>query len=304
MDSALWDADGYDLSNGVALCEECQILAMRTQVSPDDLRRAAGIRSVILPDHLDPHLKWDRWGNCIVSKDRREPGELFYLPHVQRNLAEGGVLELFDGRSKYPRTMHLEWSENLQNDDRRLLTEKYFAGEEVVVTEKMDGENTTMTRDYMHARSLDSGYHPSRAWVKQLHGRIQREIPEGWRICGENLFALHAIPYSLTSYFLTFNVWDRGRCFSWDDTVAYASMLGLETVPVLWRGIWDREKLIEIAQQIDVEKCEGYVVRVARAFDAHEFSRVVAKFVRKNHVPPDAHWMERPVIPNKLIENP
>lgn len=36
----------------------------------------------------------------------------------------------------------------------------------VVITEKMDGENTTLYRDGLHARSLDSRHHPSRNWVK------------------------------------------------------------------------------------------------------------------------------------------
>jgi len=78
-------------------------------------------------------------------------------------------------------------------------------------------------------------------------------------------------------------------------------LLGLKAVRVLYRGPWDRQKLIDLAGSIDRGQCEGYVARVARRFRAHEFSRVVGKFVRKNHVQTSEHWMSGPVIPNKLI---
>jgi hypothetical protein len=301
IDRALWEDGGYYSENGVALCDACHVAAEKTLVGAEELRAAASIKTVLLPEHLDPSLRYDKWGNVLVNKTRRAPGELFYDPGVQKLLGEAGLLGLFDAKSKYPRTMHFAWSENLQNDDRRLLTEKYFSGEEIVVTEKLDGENTTMARDYIHARSLDSKDHPSRGWVKQLHGRIQREIPEGWRICGENMYALHSIPYdSLKSFFYVFNIWDRGDCFSWDETVEFSELLGLSPVPVIYRGPWDREKLLDLAAGIDRGKCEGYVARVARRFQAHEFSRVVGKFVRKSHVRTSTHWMEGPVVPNKL----
>ena len=83
-------------------------------------------------------------------------------------------------------------------------------GREVVVTEKLDGENTTMYTDYIHARSLDSHHHPSRDWVKQLHGEIGYKIPVGWRVCGENMYARHSIVYyDLTTYFYGFSIWDE-----------------------------------------------------------------------------------------------
>ena len=305
IDVSLWEAGAFHPANGVALCQSCHFRAESTLVSPDELREAAGLRQVLLPAHFDPNLRWDRWGNVIVSRDRRLPGEIFYREDVQRVLEDAGVLALFEMRRKYPRTMHLEWSENLQNDDRRLLTEKYFEGEEVIVTEKLDGENTTMTADSVHARSLDSGNHPSRAWVKQLHGRIRHEIPVDFQVCGENVFAIHSIEYrNLETYFYVFNIWERGTCLGWDDTVEYATALDLKMVRVLWRGLWDRKKLMALAQELDEEHCEGYVVRVTRAFDAHEFSRVVGKYVRKAHVRTSTHWMEGPVIANKLIGQP
>lgn len=62
-----------------------------------------------------------------------------------------------------------------------------------------------------HACS-SSRYTPSRDWIKALHGQIAHEIPEGWRLCGENLYARHSIAYdALPSYFTLFSIWDAVR---------------------------------------------------------------------------------------------
>lgn len=98
-------------------------------------------------------------------------------------------------RTHYPRTPHLPWSPGASGDDVRTGDLSGLRGLEVVVTEKLDGENTTLYQDGLHARSLDSAHHPSRTWVKALQGRIGPSIPAGWRICGENLYARHSIPY-------------------------------------------------------------------------------------------------------------
>ncbi len=111
-------------------------------------------------------------------------------------------------------------------------------GQDVVVTEKLDGENTTLYRDGLHARSLDSAHHPSRAWLKALHARIAARIPEGYRVCGENVFARHSIAYrALESWFYAFSVWDGdGRCLDWDATTRFAGDLGVPLPAALFRG--------------------------------------------------------------------
>ena len=54
-------------------------------------------------------------------------------------------------RIKYPRTPHLPWSLGATNDDVKQRDLSHFVGKQVVVTEKMDGENTTLYNDYIHA---------------------------------------------------------------------------------------------------------------------------------------------------------
>lgn len=210
------------------------------------------------------------------------------------------------GRFKYPRTRHLPWSPGRSHDDLTAEGLDAVLGERVVVTEKMDGENTTLYRDHAHARSLDSRHHPSRDWVKGLHGSIAHEIPAGWRLCGENVYARHSIAYgSLPSYFLLFSIWDdANRCLDWDTTREWAALLGLHTVPVLYDGEFDEDWLRALDGALDLEVCEGYVVRLAASFAYADFGVSVAKWVRRDHVQTDQHWMQAEVVPNGLAPLP
>ncbi|UYQ63903.1 RNA ligase family protein [Streptomyces peucetius] len=203
-------------------------------------------------------------------------------------------------RTHYPRTRHLPWSPGATTDDVRVTGLDGLRGREVVVTEKLDGENTTLYRDGLHARSLDSAHHPSRTWVKALQGRIGHHIPEGWRVCGENMFARHSIAYDdLDSYFYGFSVWDElGRCLDWDRTVCFLRDLGIPAPRVLWRGVFDERALRRLRP--DLTRQEGYVVRTADGFMAEEFGQRVAKWVRAGHVQTDTHWMHAAVVPNGL----
>ncbi|WP_037680413.1 RNA ligase family protein [Streptomyces griseus] len=203
-------------------------------------------------------------------------------------------------RTHYPRTRHLPWSPGATADDLRITDLSGLRGREVVVTEKLDGENTTLYADGLHARSLDSAHHPSRTWVKALQARVGHAIPVGWRVCGENMFARHSIAYDdLESWFYGFSVWDTdGRCLGWDRTVAFLRGLGVPVPRVLWRGVFDERALR--ALRLDLGRQEGYVVRVVDGFGAHEFGGRVAKWVRAGHVRTDTHWMHAAVVENGL----
>ncbi|KDN84872.1 RNA ligase family protein [Kitasatospora cheerisanensis] len=203
-------------------------------------------------------------------------------------------------RVHYPRTPHLPWSPGAAADDIRSGDLSGLAHREVVVTEKLDGENTTLYRDGLHARSLDSAHHPSRTWVKALQGRLGPRIPEGWRVCGENLFARHSLPYTdLDSWFYGFSVWTaEDRCLDWDATVRFLRRLGVPTPRVLWRGRYD-ERAIR-ALRLDLDRHEGYVVRTTEGFARAEFGSRAAKWVRPRHVQTGTHWMHAAVVENGL----
>lgn len=208
-------------------------------------------------------------------------------------------------RIKYPRTMHLPWSPGLQNDDRVIESLDGLIGQEVVVTEKMDGENTTMYRDYIHARSIDGRYHASRDWVKAHWAQTcMLQLGPGARICGENVYARHSIAYDdLESYFYAFSYWDHDTCLCWDSSLWLFKHFNITPVKTLWRGDFSEAAMHEIESNLDMDRQEGFVVRVVRDFDMSEFPTVVAKYVRKGHVQTDTHWMHNEIIPNGLKPN-
>ena len=208
-----------------------------------------------------------------------------------------------DDCTKYPRTPHLPWSEGGTSDDAYLFDTGHFDGQEIVITEKMDGENTSMYRDGIHARSIDGRHHPSRDWVKALHGSICREIPEGWRLCGENLYARHSIAYEgLESYFYLFSIWnERNESLPWDEVKEWAAILGLTTVRELFRGEWSESTAREITANLETDLHEGIVVRLAGGFHYDHFGTSLAKWVRRGHVQTDQHWMFAEIIPNQLV---
>ena len=303
MERRLWPNGGYYLNNGASVCEEHHLECETTEISLEEVREACGITKPVIPPHLYMDHQYDKWGNPILPNGLRLKGELFYDESVQKILAKGGFLHLFTNYVKYPRTHHLPWSEGLNEDDRVIENLDGLKGKRVVVTKKMDGENTSMYTDYIHARSIDSRNHPSRNWVKNFWSQISGDIPEGWRICGENLFAEHSIRYDdLPTYFMGFSIWnDRNICLSWDETLEYFEVLGITPVPVLFDGIFEESEIRKIWSAEDWSKSEGYVVRIADEFTYGDFRHCVAKFVRKNHVQTVKHWMHgQPVKPNGL----
>jgi len=207
-------------------------------------------------------------------------------------------------RYKHKKIFHVPWSKGLTRDDKIHKDMDFFVGKNIVVTEKMDGENTSIYNDYTHARSVDSKYHPSRAWVRNFYSKIRHNIPDGWRVCGENLYAIHSIYYkNLKDYFLAFSVWDKNNfCLSWEDTEKFAESAGIKTVDVLYKGVYREDilKTLYSTHSLNGDECEGYVIRLADSFSYHEFEKCVAKFVRENHVSTDSHWMFRQFKINEL----
>jgi len=307
IERRLFSDGGYYIENGASVCEKHHLDCEMTLISVEDVREACGITKIILPEHMYEDQQYDKWGNIVLPNGQRLKGELFFDESVQKILAKGQVLDLFTGYVKYPRTYHLPWSLGLHDDDRMMPDTSMLVGREVVVTEKLDGENTTFYKDHNHARSVDSGPHESRSWVKNFWSQLAYDIPENWRICGENMFAEHSIPYDqLKSYFYGFSVWnDRNQCLSWDDTQEWFELLGIQSVPVVYRGIYDEEAIKEATKYItsNPDEHEGYVVRIVDSFDMSEFRKVVGKYVRKGHVNTIKHWMHgQRVVPNKLLE--
>lgn len=307
IERRLWQAEhefgGYFLSNGASLCETHHIKAETTVLTCDEIRQKCGINSILIPEHFYADNEYDKWGNIILPNGNRLKGELFYDESVQKILEKGNVLDLFVKYVKYPRTYHLPWS-HLLKDDRMLDNTNCFEGKRVVVTLKMDGENTSWYNDYMHARSINSGSHESRSWVKNLWAQKSYMLDENMRICGENLYAKHSIGYeNLGSYFKMFSIWIDNDCLSWQETEEYAQILGLDLVPVIYNDVFDEAKIKAAFKQYEGNH-EGYVVRLEDGFKYQDFRRSIAKFVlpefRQIVNNSHGHWISKKVEKNGL----
>jgi hypothetical protein len=202
--------------------------------------------------------------------------------------------------SKYNRTYHLPWSVGATNDDRISKDVSSLIGVDIVITEKLDGENCGMTNDGVYARSHAA--FTTSAWsreVRQLHElKVKGQLEEDVFIFGENMEGIHSIEYAnLKSYFYIFGVRDNNIWIPWKSVEEYSYLLDIPTVPVLFKGIIESEKeLKELVEKLVSEPSElggereGIVIRNAGMFHNDDFKDNVMKWVRKDHVQTDEHW--------------
>jgi ATP-dependent RNA circularization protein (DNA/RNA ligase family) len=202
--------------------------------------------------------------------------------------------------SKYNRTYHLNWSPGATSDDKISDDISNLIGSEIVITEKLDGENTGMVNDGVFARSHAT--FTTSNWsreVRKLHDiKVRGNLDDDVYLFGENMEGIHSIEYTnLKSYFYLFGVRDNNIWIPWEHVEEYAYLLGLETVPVLFKGVVESEKelkeivddLVSKPSELGGER-EGIVVRNAGLFHNDHFKDNVAKWVRKDHVQTDQHW--------------
>ncbi len=204
---------------------------------------------------------------------------------------------------KYGRTYHLPISPGATSDDKVMATLEGLMVDDLIITEKMDGENTTIHFGGTHARSPDSRYHPSRDWLKAFAAGICSHLADGERIVGENLYARHAIGYnSLPSYFLGFGWIMNGEVQSWDRTVARFQELGISPVRLLYRGPYRPGLFEDTAASLDSGKQEGFVARTAAGFPEADMPGRMGKYVRAGHVQSETHWMKAELVPNRIAD--
>lgn len=205
---------------------------------------------------------------------------------------------------KYPRTYHVPWSPGTTSDDKKLSGDWFdnYRGKEIVITEKLDGENQAVNHYDVFARSHGA---PTRSpWSRNMWDKdgilwqIKDKIADNETVYGENLFGEHSIIYDkLTNYWHIFAVTNGDIWYSWDDVRMVADILKQPTVPILWRGmLWDEDDLQRLIDKFISEPStygpekEGCVIRIADEFPFEDFSKCVCKWVRPNHVQTGEHW--------------
>ena len=206
---------------------------------------------------------------------------------------------------KYPRTMHHPSSPGLQNDDRVSEYPDDILGREVIITEKIDGGNTGLYNGEVYARS--TGQPSTAGWFAMVRKH------HAWKTLGdltyvyhgEDIYGQHSIEYDAIPESETYMLFNIRRIsaqpalgwLSWDDVVATADQMNIPTVPVLFRGVFNTQKeltnwfndQIGLPSRLGGDR-EGFVVRAAEFIPEDQFSRLVQKYVRKNHVQTDQHW--------------
>lgn len=208
---------------------------------------------------------------------------------------------------KYPRTWHFPFSPGTTRDDKKAgpdLLEDIGAWE-LVITEKLDGENTCLCPSGVYARS--HGAETRSPWSKNLwdpidglYWRIKNTIGESEALYGENLYGIHSIEYpDLHDYWHLIGVLDTDRetWYSWDEVGEFSEFLGVPRVPEIWRGqVKNLTELQGLIEEIMTEPSaygptkEGVVVRKTPSFRFDDFPRSVWKYVREGHVQTDTHW--------------
>lgn len=214
---------------------------------------------------------------------------------------------------KYNRTFHLPWSKGCTNDDKMAASVEKLIGVPIVITEKMDGSNTSIEAAGCFSRShAGAPTHASFDGLKMLHAEVGYQIPPDMQFFGEWCFALHSIAYSeLPGYFLLFGIRELDSedafWYAWEEVEEYSEYFELPTVPVLFKGTVSSEK--ELQQLVESfmtqpSACggirEGVVARVQREFKDSEFAECVMKCVRANHVQTSEHWKDQVIVRNKL----
>jgi hypothetical protein len=218
---------------------------------------------------------------------------------------------------KYNRTPHFPWSPGKGDEDKVASSVSSLIGKPLIITEKMDGSNTSLEKKGCFARTHASApKHDSFDALKALHASVSYSIPEHIQLFGEWCYARHSIEYKeLPGYFLLFgirylNLTPYKWWGSWEEISMWANKLAIPTVPVLFSGMVESEKeLRHIVEVLASEPSvcggerEGVVVRSRHAFRDDEFAFNIMKWVRKNHVQTDEHWKNQEIVRNGLKPN-
>jgi hypothetical protein len=215
---------------------------------------------------------------------------------------------------KYPRTYHLPFSPGKSNDDKVMHNISCLLNKPLVITEKMDGSNVSLSLDNCFARSHSgSPNHPSFDQLKSIHASIKYIIPKNVSIYGEWLYAKHSIYYdSLPAYLMIFAARyaddKESAWYMWPTVETIAENLGLLTVPVIEKNKYFASEneletyILEEAKKPSLygEEREGLVIRTDGGFVDEQFQTCIAKYVRKNHVQTDEHWKHKQIEKNGL----
>lgn len=316
IERSLWSDGGYIEENGASVCGNHHEHAEETYIPPQAFWFWIGIEHPKTPEGYNTNI--DKWGKELEIPPWKEHRE--YI--------------------KYPSTRHLPFSNIGDKDDTYHKNVDKFLDIPLVMTHKMDGSNAMLIKDTeepVRARNGREAEHESFSLLKDLYWDcgVYENIPTSVQVFGEWLYAKHSIHYGCEcnekcvdvgpnisdvvkgdygkqSYFQVFGMYDMryDMWLSWPTTKMISSNLGFPTVPVVKlseedNGTYTKRNVLyddvyQKANSIVQSGEEGLVVRSKYPFHYGEFEKRIGKYVRKNHVKTDEHWMFQKTKQNNL----
>lgn len=143
------------------------------------------------------------------------------------------------------------------------------------------------------------------SWIYTNYEKIQK-IPLGWIIFGEWLRSSHQIFYGeLPDYFVAFDIWDGHRYLDLPSRSEMLHKLGFAEVPFIYSGDnLDIEDVLCIADGLSISNKSGFSSSetfegiVIKNYD----KQLYGKYVRREFMESiEKHWLELPLVENKLI---
>lgn len=219
--------------------------------------------------------------------------------------------------------------------DKYIVVEEKVDGANTALSFTSDGTMLLQNRGhYIGGGYRDRHYTMFKQWAQVHKDRLYKVLSNRYIMYGEWLYAKHTVFYdALPHYFMEFDVWDRERaCYL--DTPSRRQLLlkaPVCSVPVLKAGVFHKqEELLQLlgtshyitpnhlhtlkeqseALGLDAERqlretdasdlMEGLYIKVeakGKVVDRMKFVR--ASFLQTVDAS-ETHWVERPIVPNRL----
>lgn len=219
---------------------------------------------------------------------------------------------------KYEKTFHITGDRMFKRLMDSHEISHLFNGE-VVVEEKVDGANVGIirTKKGIQLQKRGSLVGPSEhaqfqrfhAWAQYENYNKLMEIPIGYTVYGELMYAVHTVYYdALPDWVLVFDIydWKNKRYLTYDERNEFCLKYGLYQVPLLDRGHFEAK---DVPSMLPVKssfgpQAEGIVIK--------RYIKKSKQYVRGKYVHPDFlktvdesdHWIKGELRINRLrVEN-
>lgn len=214
---------------------------------------------------------------------------------------------------KYEKTFRVDSLSNkmsLTKDELKSL----FSGQ-VAVEEKMDGANVGIIRHkkgfHLQKRGSLVGQSEHEQfgffhnWANVQHYTKIMNVPPGFLIYGELLYAVHSIYYDkLPDYVLIFDVMEDGEFLSYNDRIEFCKKYEFHSVPLIDYGHHTKETVMKLVPKESAygEMAEGIVVK-RYAKNGYTRGKIVKPEFQKI-LEESEHWTEYHIRRNKVVVIP